>query len=176
MEVSCYSFTNLARRSAAMMPNGGSMVTLSCLGGERVLPHYNVMGVVKAALEASVRYLAADFGPRNVRVNAISAGPVKTPASRGISDFNFILRWNEINAALRRNITTVEVGNAALFLLSDLGRAVTGETIQVDAGYHILGMMSLAGAAEVGDLLNDMKAQKEEEHGPALRPDAARGL
>ena len=163
MEVSCYSFTNLARRSAAMMPNGGSMVTLTCLGSERVLPHYNVMGVVKAALEASVRYLAADFGPRKVRVNAISAGPVKTPASRGISDFNFILRWNEINAPLRRNITTVEAGNAALFLLSDLGSAVTGETIHVDAGYHILGMMSVAGASQVGDLLDYMKAQKAEE-------------
>jgi enoyl-[acyl-carrier protein] reductase I len=153
MEISCYSFTDLARRSAAMMPNGGSMLTLTYLGGERVLPHYNVMGVAKAALEASVRYLAADFGPRKIRVNAISAGPVKTLAASGIGDFRFILRWNEINAPLRRNIRTVEVGNAALFVLSDLGTAVTGETIHVDGGYHIVGAMSVTGASQVAELI-----------------------
>jgi len=153
MEISCYSFTDLARRSAAMMPNGGSMLTLTYLGGERVLPHYNVMGVAKAALEASVRYLAADFGPRRIRVNAISAGPVKTLAASGIGDFRFILRWNEINAPLRRNIRTVEVGNAALFVLSDLGTAVTGETIHVDGGYHVVGAMSVTGAAQVAELI-----------------------
>jgi len=163
MEISCYSFTDLARRSAAMMPNGGSMLTLTYLGSERVLPHYNVMGVAKAALEASVRYLAADLGPQKIRVNAISAGPVKTLAASGISDFRFILRWNEINAPLRRNITTVEAGNTALFLLSDLGTGVTGETVYVDAGYHILGMMSVEGAPEVADLLNHAKAEKIKE-------------
>jgi len=163
MEISCYSLTDLARRSAAMMPNGGSMLTLTYLGSERVLPHYNVMGVAKAALEASVRYLAADLGPQKIRVNAISAGPVKTLAASGISDFRFILRWNEINAPLRRNITTVEAGNTALFLLSDLGTGVTGETVYVDAGYHILGMMSVEGAPEVADLLNHAKAEKIKE-------------
>jgi enoyl-[acyl-carrier protein] reductase I len=163
MEISCYSFTDLARRSAAMMRNGGSMLTLTYLGGKRVLPHYNVMGVAKAALEASVRYLAADLGPQKIRVNAISAGPVKTLAASGISDFRFILRWNEINAPLRRNITTVEAGNTALFLLSDLGTGVTGETVYVDAGYHILGMMSVEGAPEVADLLNHAKAEKIKE-------------
>jgi enoyl-[acyl-carrier protein] reductase I len=160
MEISCYSFTDLARRSAAMMPDGGSMLTLTYLGGERVLPHYNVMGVAKAALEASVRYLAADFGPRKIRVNAISAGPVKTLAASGIGDFRFILSWNEINAPLRRNITTIEAGNAALFLISDLGTGVTGETIYVDAGYHILGMMSIEGATQVADLINHVRAEK----------------
>jgi len=161
MDVSCYSFTDLARRSAALMPNGGSMITLTYLGGERVLPHYNVMGVAKAALQASVRYLAADLGPQRIRVNAISAGPVKTLAASGISDFRFIMRWNEINAPLRRNITTVEAGNTALFLLSDLGTGITGETVHVDAGYHILGMMSVEGAPEVADLLIRMKAEKQ---------------
>jgi enoyl-[acyl-carrier protein] reductase I len=160
MDISCYSFTDLARRSAAVMRNGGSMLTLTYLGGERVLPHYNVMGVAKAALEASVRYLAVDFGHRKIRVNAISAGPVKTLAASGIGDFRFILRWNEINAPLRRNITTIEVGNAGLFLLSDLGASVTGETLYVDAGYHIMGMMSAEGALETADLLNNIKAEK----------------
>jgi len=160
MDISCYSFTDLARRSAAIMHNGGSMLTLTYLGGERVLPHYNVMGVAKAALEASVRYLAVDFGHRKIRVNAISAGPVKTLAASGIGDFRFILRWNEINAPLRRNITTIEVGNAGLFLLSDLGASVTGETLYVDAGYHIMGMMLERGALETADLLNNIKAEK----------------
>ena len=161
MDVSCYSFTDVARRSAPLMSNGGSMITLTYLGGERVLPHYNVMGVAKAALEASVRYLAADFGPKKIRVNAISAGPVKTLAASGISDFRFILRWNEINAPLRRNITTTEAGNTALFLLSDLGTGVTGENVHVDGGYHIQGMMSADGGPEIADLLNRMKAERK---------------
>jgi enoyl-[acyl-carrier protein] reductase I len=161
MDVSCYSFTDVARRSAALMSNGGSMITLTYLGGERVLPHYNVMGVAKAALEASVRYLAADFGPKKIRVNAISAGPVKTLAASGIADFRFILRWNEINAPLRRNITTTEAGNTALFLLSDLGTGVTGENVHVDAGYHIQGMMSADGGPEISELLNRMKAERK---------------
>jgi enoyl-[acyl-carrier protein] reductase I len=161
MDVSCYSFTDVARRSAPLMSNGGSMITLTYLGGERVLPHYNVMGVAKAALEASVRYLAADFGPKKIRVNAISAGPVKTLAASGIADFRFILRWNEINAPLRRNITITEAGNTALFLLSDLGTGVTGENVHVDAGYHIQGMMSADGGPEISDLLNRMKAERK---------------
>jgi enoyl-[acyl-carrier protein] reductase I len=161
MDVSCYSFTDVARRSAPLMSNGGGMITLTYLGGERVLPHYNVMGVAKAALEASVRYLAADFGPKKIRVNAISAGPVKTLAASGIADFRFILRWNEINAPLRRNITTTEAGNTALFLLSDLGTGVTGENVHVDAGYHIQGMMSADGGPEISELLNRMKAERK---------------
>ena len=161
MDVSCYSFTDVARRSAPLMSNGGSMITLTYLGGERVLPHYNVMGVAKAALEASVRYLAADFGPKKICVNAISAGPVKTLAASGIADFRFILRWNEINAPLRRNITTTEAGNTALFLLSDLGTGVTGENVHVDAGYHIQGMMSADGGPEISELLNRMKAERK---------------
>jgi enoyl-[acyl-carrier protein] reductase I len=161
MDVSCYSFTDVARRSAPLMSNGGSMITLTYLGGERVLPHYNVMGVAKAALEASVRYLAADFGPKKIRVNAISAGPVKTLAASGIADFRFILRWNEINAPLRRNITITEAGNTALFLLSDLGTGVTGENVHVDAGYHIQGLMSADGGPEISDLLNRMKAERK---------------
>jgi enoyl-[acyl-carrier protein] reductase I len=122
------------------MPNGGSMLSLSYLGAERVVPHYNVMGVAKAALEASVRYLAADLGGANIRVNAISAGPVKTLAASCIGDFRYILKWNEYNSPLRRTVTQGEVGNAALFLLSDLGTAVTGECLHVDAGYHVVGM------------------------------------
>jgi enoyl-[acyl-carrier protein] reductase I len=161
MDVSCYSFTDLARRSAPLMSNGGSMITLTYLGSERVLPHYNVMGVAKAALEASVRYLAADFGQKKIRVNAISAGPVKTLAASGISDFRYIMRWNEINAPLGRNITLAEAGNSALFLLSDLGSGVTGEVLHVDAGYHIVGMMSVEGAPDLADLLNRMKAEKK---------------
>jgi enoyl-[acyl-carrier protein] reductase I len=140
MNISCYSFTALARRAAALMPNGGSLLSLSYLGAERVLPHYNVMGVAKAALEASVRYLAADLGTQNVRVNAISAGPVKTLAASGIGDFRYILKWNEYNAPLRRNTTIEDVGGAALYLLSQLGQGTTGEILHVDSGYHVVGM------------------------------------
>jgi enoyl-[acyl-carrier protein] reductase I len=138
--ISCYSFTALAQRAEKLMKSGGSLLTLSYYGAEKVMPHYNVMGVAKAALEASVRYLAADLGKQNIRVNAISAGPIKTLAASGISDFRYILRWNEYNSALRRTVTIEEVGGSAMYLLSDLGRAVTGEVHHVDAGYHVQGM------------------------------------
>jgi enoyl-[acyl-carrier protein] reductase I len=140
MNISCYSFTAVAQRAEKMMPNGGSMVTLTYYGAEKVMPHYNVMGVAKAALEASVRYMAEDLGKKNIRVNAISAGPIKTLAFAGIADSRYLLKWNEYNSPLRRNVTTEEVGGTALFLLSDLGKAVTGECLHVDAGYHIVGM------------------------------------
>ncbi len=140
MNISCYSFTALARRAAGLMKNGGSMVTLTYYGAERVVPHYNVMGVAKAALEASVRYLAMDLGEQNIRVNAISAGPVKTLAASGIGDFRYILKWNEYNSPLGRNTTIEDVGGAALYLLSALGQGTTGEVMHVDSGYHVVGM------------------------------------
>ncbi|RUP10045.1 enoyl-ACP reductase FabI [Hyphomicrobium sp.] len=138
--ISCFSFTALAQRAEKLMPNGGSLVTLTYYGAEKVMPHYNVMGVAKAALEASVRYLAADLGRTGIRVNAISAGPIKTLAASGIADFRYILKWNEYNSALRRNVTIEDVGNAGLYLLSDLSRGVSGEIHHVDSGYHIQGM------------------------------------
>ena len=140
MDISCFSFTDAARRAAAMMPDGGAMVTLTYAGAERVIPHYNVMGVAKAALEASVRYLAVDLGGSGIRVNAVSAGPIKTLAASGIGDFRYIMKWNEYNSPLRRTVTQEEVGKSALYLLSDLGSAVTGEVHHVDAGYHVIGM------------------------------------
>ena len=140
MNISCYSFTAVAQRAEKLMTNGGSLLTLSYYGAEKVMPHYNVMGVAKAALEASVRYLAEDLGKQNIRVNAISAGPIRTLAAAGIGDFRYILKWNELNAPLRRTVTTAEVGDAALFLLSDLARGITGEVMHVDSGYHIVGM------------------------------------
>ena len=140
MFVSCYSFTSLAQRAEKRMSNGGALLTLTYYGAEKWMPHYNVMGVAKAALEASVRYLAADLGPKNIRVNAISAGPIKTLAASAIGDFRYILKWNEYNSPLRRTVTIEEVGGAAMYLLSDLGRAVSGEIHHVDAGYHIVGM------------------------------------
>jgi enoyl-[acyl-carrier protein] reductase I len=140
MLVSCYSLTALARRAEKIMPPGGSILTLSYYGAEKVMPHYNVMGVAKAALEASVRYLAADLGKDGIRVNAISAGPIKTLAASGIADFRYILKWNEYNSPLRRTVTIEEVGGAGLYLLSDLARGVTGEVHHVDAGYHVQGM------------------------------------
>jgi enoyl-[acyl-carrier protein] reductase I len=140
MQISCYSLTALAKRAEPLMTSGGSILTLTYYGAEKVLPHYNVMGVAKAALEASVRYLAADLGKGGIRVNAISAGPIKTLAASGIADFRYILRWNEYNSALRRTVDIEEVGAAGLYLLSDLSRAVTGEVHHVDAGYHIQGM------------------------------------
>jgi enoyl-[acyl-carrier protein] reductase I len=140
MDISCYSFTAVAQRAEKMMPNGGSMVTLTYYGAEKVMPHYNVMGVAKAALEASVRYMAEDLGKKQIRVNAISAGPIKTLAFSGIADSRILLKWNEYNSPLRRNVTIEEVGNSALFLLSELGSAVTGECLHVDAGYHVVGM------------------------------------
>ncbi|MGH6867005.1 MAG: enoyl-ACP reductase FabI [Methyloceanibacter sp.] len=138
--VSCYSFTTLAKRAEPLMPNGGSLLTLTYYGAEKVMPHYNVMGVAKAALEASVRYLAADLGKNAIRVNAISAGPIKTLAASGIADFRYILKWNEFNSPLRRTVTIEDVGGGGLYLLSDLGRGVTGEILHIDAGYHVVGM------------------------------------
>jgi enoyl-[acyl-carrier protein] reductase I len=140
LDISCYSFAAVGQRAAALMPDGGSLLTLTYLGGERWTPHYNVMGVAKAALEASVRYMAADLGTSGVRVNAISAGPIKTLAASGIGDFSYILKWNKYNSPMRRNVELDEVGNAGLYMLSDLSTAVTGETHHVDCGYHIVGM------------------------------------
>ena len=141
MNISAYSLVAVTRRAAAMMPeNGGSILTLTYYGAEKVVPHYNVMGVAKAALETSVKYLANDLGPRNIRVNALSAGPIKTLAASGIGDFRYILKWNELNAPLRRNTTIEDVGGAGLYLLSDLSSGVTGEVHHVDSGYHVVGM------------------------------------
>ncbi len=153
MNVSCYSFTAVAQRAVPLMKNGGSLLTLTYYGAERVMPHYNVMGVAKAALEASVRYLPADLGDNNIRVNAISAGPIKTLAASGIGDFNYILKWNELNAPLKRNVSTEEVGNAGLYLLSDRGSGVTGEVMHVDAGYHVVGMIKTQSAKQLSELL-----------------------
>jgi enoyl-[acyl-carrier protein] reductase I len=138
--ISCYSFTAIAQRAEKIMPEGGSLLTLTYYGAEKWMPHYNVMGVAKAALEASVRYMAADLGEKAIRVNAISAGPIKTLAASGIGDFRYILKWNEYNSPLRRTVTIEEVGTSAVFLLSDMGRGVTGEIMHVDAGYHVVGM------------------------------------
>ena len=142
MDISCYSFTAVANYASKIMNDGGSMLTLSYYGAEKVIPHYNVMGVAKAALEASVMYLAADLGGRQIRVNAISAGPIKTLASSGIGDFRYILKWNEYNAPLKRNTNINDVGGAALFLLSNLASGTTGEVLHVDSGYHVVGMKS----------------------------------
>ncbi len=140
MNISVYSFTAVAKRARALMPNGGSLLTLTYYGSEKVVPHYNVMGVAKAALDMSVKYLAMDMGPENIRVNAISAGPIKTLAASGIGDFRYILKWNELNSPLRRNVTIDDVGGAGLYLLSDLASGVTGEIHHVDAGYNVIGM------------------------------------
>ncbi len=143
LNISCYSFTALAQRAEQLMTDGGSLLTLTYYGAEKVMPHYNVMGVAKAALEVSVRYLAADLGKQGIRVNAISAGPIKTLAASGISDFRYILKWNELNAPLRRTVSIDDVGNAALYLLSDMSRGVTGEVHHVDSGYHVVGMKAV---------------------------------
>jgi enoyl-[acyl-carrier protein] reductase I len=140
MNISAYSFVAVTKRAVEMMPEGGSILTLTYYGAEKVVPHYNVMGVAKAALETSVKYLANDCGPQNIRVNAISAGPIQTLAARGIGDFNYILKWNELNSPLRRNVTIDDVGGGALYLLSDLSSGVTGEVHHIDAGYHTVGM------------------------------------
>lgn len=140
MHISCYSFTAVAQRAEKLMSDGGSMITLSYYGAEKVIPHYNVMGVAKAALEASVKYLARDLGPKNIRVNSISAGPIKTLAASGIGDFRYILKWNELNSPMGRNVSIDEVGNAGAYFLSDLSSGVTGENHHVDAGYHVMGM------------------------------------
>lgn len=143
MHISCYSFTSVARRAAKLMKNGGSMLTMTYYGANKVMPHYNVMGVAKAALEASVQYMSADLGRDNIRVNAISAGPIKTLAASGISDFRYILKWNEYNSPLKRTVSTQEVGNSSIFLLSDMGSGTTGQTIYVDCGYNVVGMKAI---------------------------------
>jgi enoyl-[acyl-carrier protein] reductase I len=143
MDISVYSFTAVCQRAARLMPAGGSLLTMTYYGAEKVMPHYNVMGVAKAALEASVRYIAEDLGKDGIRVNAISAGPIKTLAASGIGDFRYIMKWNELNSPLRRNVTQEEVGRSALYLLSDLGSGVTGEVLHVDAGYHAVGMKAV---------------------------------
>jgi enoyl-[acyl-carrier protein] reductase I len=156
MDISCYSFTAVAQRAVPLMRDGGSLLTLTYYGAERVMPHYNVMGVAKAALEASVRYLAVDLGGRGIRVNAISAGPIKTLAASGIGDFRYILKWNELNAPLKRNVTIEQVGGAGLYLLSELGSGVTGEVHHVDSGYHTVGMVSVDAAAATAELLQGL--------------------
>lgn len=143
MDISVYSFTSVMQRAEKLMSEGGSALTLTYYGAEQVMPHYNVMGVAKAALEASVMYLAEDLGKDGIRVNAISAGPIKTLAASGIGDFRYIMKWNELNAPLRRNVTIEDVGKSALYMLSDLGSGVTGETLHVDAGYHVVGMKAV---------------------------------
>lgn len=143
MDISVYSFTAVCQRACAMMNQGGSLLTLTYYGAEKVMPHYNVMGIAKAGLEASVKYLAEDLGKDGIRVNAISAGPIKTLAASGIGDFRYIMKWNELNSPLRRNVTQEEVGKAALYLLSDLGSGTTGENLHVDAGYHVVGMKAV---------------------------------
>lgn len=159
LNVSCYSFTALCRRAEALMPGGGSLLTLTYYGAEKVMPHYNVMGVAKAALEASVRYLAVDLGPKGIRVNAVSAGPIKTLAASGIGDFRYILRWNELNSPLRRNVSIDQVGNAALYLLSDMGSGTTGEVLHVDSGYHAVGMVAVDAAPQVAELLQGLRVK-----------------
>lgn len=163
MDISVYSFTAVCQRAAPLMKAGGSLLTLTYYGAERVMPHYNVMGVAKAALEASVRYLATDLGGDNIRVNAISAGPIKTLAASGIGDFRYILKWNELNSPLKRNVTIEDVGNSGLYLLSDLGAGVTGEVMHVDAGYHTVGMVAIDNAAETAALLESIAPKTDGE-------------
>ncbi len=159
LDISCYSFTAVAQRAVPLMKDGGSLLTLTYYGAERVMPHYNVMGVAKAALEASVRYMATDLGEQGIRVNAISAGPIKTLAASGIGDFRYILKWNEYNSPLRRNVTIDQVGGSALYLLSDLSAGVTGEVHHVDCGYHSVGMMAVDAAPQVAELLQGLNSQ-----------------
>lgn len=163
MDISVYSFTSVAQHAVPLMNEGGSLLTLTYYGAERVMPHYNVMGVAKAALEASVRYLATDLGGQGIRVNAISAGPIKTLAASGIGDFRYILKWNELNSPLKRNVTIDDVGNSGLYLLSDLGAGVTGEVLHVDAGYHTVGMVAIDSAAETAELLSSIAPKKDTE-------------
>ena len=160
LDISCYSFTDVCRRAAPLMTDGGSMLTLTYYGAERVIPHYNVMGVAKAALEASVRYLATDFGPSSIRVNAMSAGPMKTLAASGIGDFRYILKWNELNAPMHRNVNFDDVGRAGMYLISDLSSGVTGEVHHVDCGYHVVGMMSPESSQEISDLLDGFNSRE----------------
>ena len=155
LNISCYSFTESCKYCYELMDNGGSILTLTYYGAEQVMPHYNVMGVAKSALEASVKYLAVDMGDKNIRVNAISAGPIKTLAASGIGDFRFILKWNELNSPLKRNVTLEDVGNTGAYLLSDLSSGVTGEIHHVDCGYHTVGMVAVDEAEGVAGLLNE---------------------
>ncbi|MFD2206287.1 enoyl-ACP reductase FabI [Kiloniella antarctica] len=159
LDISCYSFTSIAQHAAPLMKDGGSLVTLTYYGAEQVMPHYNVMGVAKAALEASVKYLADDLGPDNIRVNAISAGPIKTLAASGIGDFRHILKWNELNSPMQRNVSIEQVGGAGLYLLSDMSGGVTGEIHHVDSGYHVVGMMNVDKAKELSELLANFNPQ-----------------
>ena len=159
MHISCYSFTEASRLAAPLMNQNGSILTLTYYGAEQVMPHYNVMGVAKAALEASVKYLASDLGEKNIRVNAISAGPIKTLAASGIGDFRFILKWNELNAPLKRNVSQDDVGDAALYLLSNLGTAVTGEIQHVDCGYHTVGMVAVDETNKISELLGEFNKE-----------------
>jgi enoyl-[acyl-carrier protein] reductase I len=160
MLISCYSFTAVCQRAESLMKSGGSLLTLTYMGAERVMPHYNVMGVAKAALEASVRYLAEDLGRKGIRVNALSAGPIKTLAASGIGDFRYILKWNQLNAPLRRNVTLDEVGGAGLYLLSDLSAGVTAETHYVDCGYNIVGMLAPDAAGPIREMLEGFVPQR----------------
>lgn len=160
MLISCYSFTAVCQRAQKLMAEGGSLLTLTYFGAERVMPHYNVMGVAKAALEASVRYLADDLGRQGIRVNAMSAGPMKTLAASGIGDFRYILKWNQYNSPLRRNITLEDVGGAGIYLLSELSSGVTGEVHHVDSGFHVVGMLAVDAAADVQEMLESFKPQK----------------
>ena len=157
LDISCYSFTDVCRRASPLMNQGGSLLTLTYFGAERVMPHYNVMGIAKAALEASVRYLAVDLGDKSIRVNAISAGPIKTLAASGIGDFRYILKWNELNSPMKRNVTIDQVGGAGLYLLSDLGAGVSGEIHHVDSGYNVVGMVAVDAAHDVAELLSSLK-------------------
>lgn len=161
--VSCYSFTAVCQRAERLMSGGGSLLTLTYMGAERVMPHYNVMGVAKAALEASVRYLAEDLGRQNIRVNALSAGPIKTLAASGIGDFRYILKWNQLNSPMRRNVTLEEVGNAGLYLLSDLAAGVTGENHHVDCGYNVVGMLAVDAAQGVRDMLENFSPKRPDD-------------
>jgi len=160
LDISCYSFTAAAQRAVPLMEGEGSLLTLTYYGSERVMPHYNVMGVAKAALEASVRYLATDLGGRGIRVNALSAGPIKTLAASAIGDFRHILRWNELNAPLKRNVSTDQVGSAALYLLSDLSAGVTGEVHHVDSGYHTVGMLAVDNIEATAAMLQNIVSPK----------------
>jgi len=160
MDISVYSFTAVVKEAARIMNDGGAMTTLTYYGSEQVMPRYNVMGVAKAALEASVRYLATDLGERGIRVNSISAGPIKTLAASGIGDFRYMLKWNEYNAPLGRNVTIDEVGNAALYLLSDLSTGVTGENLHVDCGYHTVGMLNMKNSDKCSELLGEVKIER----------------
>jgi len=159
MLISCYSFTAVCQRAEKLMNDGGSLLTMTYAGAERVMPHYNVMGVAKAALEASVRYLAEDLGKKNIRVNAMSAGPMKTLAASGIGDFRYILKWNQHNAPIRRNIDLDDVGGAAVYLLSNLSTGVTGEVHYVDGGYHVVGMLAVDAAPAIREMLANFNSQ-----------------